>query len=492
ISKAGSFASALYSVGLAVAYIAVMFLVVRPFLKKVGEVYANKEAINKTFVAFILLILIISSCLTEIIGIHALFGAFMAGVVMPSNLGFRKVMMEKVEDISLVFFLPLFFAFTGLRTEIGLINSPELWMVCLLLVTVAIVGKLGGCAIAARLVGESWKDSLTVGTLMNTRGLMELVALNIGYEMGVLPPSIFVILVIMALVTTFMTTPLLHLVERFFVHREEKLSLKRKLIFCFGRPESGRSLLSIYDLLFGKQLKKEHVIAAHYTVGTDLNPLDAQHYESESFALLNQKAVELNIQVDNHYRVTDKLVQEMIHFIRKEHPDMLLLGAGSHYRPEMPGTPGAILWLTLFRDKIDDIMEQVKCPVAVFVNRNYREGALVSFVLGGMIDVFLLSYLNIMLQNGHSVRLFLFETDDEEFHQCIDDLLAHYADQIVVVWFAGVEELVTKEKDGLLVMSHLSYTKLSEDELVMRELSSLLVIRRNKNKGEKDERLEIG
>ena len=177
---------------------------------------------------------------------------------------------------------------------------------------------------------------------------------------------------------------------------------------------------------------------------------------------------------------------------RKEHPDMLLLGAGSHYRPEMPGTPGAILWLTLFRDKIDDIMEQVKCPVAVFVNRNYREGALVSFVLGGMIDVFLLSYLNIMLQNGHSVRLFLFETDDEEFHQCIDDLLAHYADQIVVVWFAGVEELVTKERDGLLVMSHLSYTKLSEDELVMRELSSLLVIRRNKNKGEKNERLEIG
>ena len=492
LAKAGSFVSALYTIALTLVYIAFMFMVMRPFLRKIGDIYANSEVINKTFVGFIFLFLVLSSVATEIIGIHALFGAFIAGVVMPTNIGFRKVMMEKVEDISLVFFLPLFFAFTGLRTEIGLINSPELWMVCLLLVTVAIVGKLGGCAIAARLVGESWKDSLTVGTLMNTRGLMELVALNIGYEMGVLPPSIFVILVIMALVTTFMTTPLLHLVERFFVHREEKLSLKRKLIFCFGRPESGRSLLSIYDLLFGKQLKKEHVIAAHYTVGTDLNPLDAQHYESESFALLNQRAVELNIQVDNHYRVTDKLVQEMIHFIRKEHPDMLLLGAGSHYRPEMPGTPGAILWLTLFRDKIDDIMEQVKCPVAVFVNRSYREGALVSFVLGGMIDVFLLSYLNIMLQNGHSVRLFLFETDDEEFHQCIDDLLAHYADQIVVVWFAGVEELVTKEKDGLLVMSHLSYTKLSEDELVMRELSSLLVIRRNKNKGEKNERLEIG
>ena len=481
ISKAGSFASALYSVGLAVVYIAVMFLVVRPFLKKVGEVYANQEAINKTFVAFILLILIISSCITEIIGIHALFGAFMAGVVMPSNLGFRKVMMEKVEDISLVFFLPLFFAFTGLRTEIGLINSPELWMVCLLLVTVAIAGKLGGCAIASRLVGESWKDSLTIGTLMNTRGLMELVALNIGYEMGVLPPSIFVILVIMALVTTFMTTPLLHLVERIFVRREEKLSLKHKLIFCFGRPESGRSLLSIYELLFGKQLKKNHLIAAHYTVGTDLNPLNAEYYAKESFALLNQRATELNIQVDNHYRVTDKLVQEMIHFIREERPDMLLLGAGSNYHPEMPGTPGVILWLSLFRDKIDEIMEQVKCPVAVFVNRQYREGAPISFVLGGMIDAFLLPYLDGMLKNGHSLRLFLFDTDDEEFRQQMDSLQAQYPAQLQLVWFSKAEDLITEEKNGLLVMSHLSYMKLSEDETTMQRLSSLLVIRRNKN-----------
>lgn len=169
---------------------------------------------------------------------------------------------------------------------------------------------------------------------------------------------------------------------------------------------------------------------------------------------------------------------------------MLLLGAGSHYRTDMPGTPGAILWLTLFRDKIDDIMEQVKCPVAVFVNRQYREGAMVSFVLGGMIDAFLFSYLEKMLQNGHSIRLFLFDTDDEEFRGCIDDFQARYPGQMIIVWFEGVEDLVTKEKDGLLIMSHLSYTKLSEDEAVIRELSSLLVIRRNKNAGDKNEGLE--
>ena len=479
IAKAGTFASALYAIGLTALYIIIMFMVVRPFLKKVGEVYANQEVINKTFVALILLILIISSTLTEIIGIHALFGAFMAGVVMPPSIGFRKVMMEKVEDIALVFFLPLFFAFTGLRTEIGLINSPALWGVCLLLITVAVAGKLGGCAVAARLVGESWKDSFTIGTLMNTRGLMELVALNIGYEMGVLPPSIFVILVIMALVTTFMTTPLLHLVERIFARREERLSAKLKLVFCFGRPESGRSLLSIFFLLFGKKMKAAQVVAAHFTVGTDLNPLNAEQYARDSFSLVDEKASELGLSVENRYRVTDKLVQDMIRLARKERPDMFLLGAGSKYRLDTAGSNG-VLWLSLFRDKIDDVMEQVKCPVAVFVNRGYSGSSPVSFVLGGVIDAFLLTYLESMLEGGAQVHLFLFDTDDEAFRQSTDPILAKYSSQIRTQPFSGAANLTSAAKDGLLVMSHLSYTKLSEEEEVFRDLPSLLVIRRPK------------
>ena len=479
IAKAGTFASALYAIGLTALYIIIMFMVVRPFLKKVGEVYANQEVINKTFVALILLILIISSTLTEIIGIHALFGAFMAGVVMPPSIGFRKVMMEKVEDIALVFFLPLFFAFTGLRTEIGLINSPALWGVCLLLITVAVAGKLGGCAVAARLVGESWKDSFTIGTLMNTRGLMELVALNIGYEMGVLPPSIFVILVIMALVTTFMTTPLLHLVERIFARREERLSAKLKLVFCFGRPESGRSLLSIFFLLFGKKMKAAQVVAAHFTVGTDLNPLNAEQYARDSFSLVDEKASELGLSVENRYRVTDKLVQDMIRLARKDRPDMFLLGAGSKYRPDTAGSNG-VLWLSLFRDKIDDVMEQVKCPVAVFVNRGYSGSSPVSFVLGGVIDAFLLTYLESMLEGGAQVHLFLFDTDDEAFRQSTDPILAKYSSQIRTQPFSGAANLTSAAKDGLLVMSHLSYTKLSEEEEVFRDLPSLLVIRRPK------------
>lgn len=480
IAKAGTFASAIYTIILTLLYVVVMFAVVRPFLSKIGKVYASQEVINKTFVGFILLVLIVSATITEILGIHALFGAFMAGVVMPPSTGFRKVMMEKVEDIALVFFLPLFFAFTGLRTEIGLINSPELWWVCFILIAVAVVGKLGGCAIAARLVGESWKDSLTIGTLMNTRGLMELVALNIGYEMGVLPPSIFVILVLMALVTTFMTTPLLHLFDKLFAIHTVKQSLKRKLLLCFGRPESGSSLLYIYHLLFGEALEKGHIIAAHYTVGTDISPLSAGHYEQESFLPLDEEAEKLNLNVDRRYQVTNKLAQEMVQLTRKENPNMLLLGAGSKYAPEANTSTGTSLF-HLFRDKTQGVIEQVHCPVAIFVNREYERGE-VSFVVGGIIDKFMLGYLKTFAMSGTLIHLYLFDNCDKDFLESVENIVEKCIDQITVRMFNSPWELVDTDKSGLLVMSYQVYEELSEDESLNLQLPSMLILREGKKK----------
>ena len=158
---------------------------------------------------------------------------------------------------------------------------------------------------------------------------------------------------------------------------------------------------------------------------------------------------------------------------------MFLLGAGSKYRPDTAGSNG-VLWLSLFRDKIDDVMEQVKCPGAVFVNRGYSGSSPVSFVLGGVIDAFLLTYLESMLEGGAQVHLFLFDTDDEAFRQSTDPILAKYSSQIRTQPFSGAANLTSAAKDGLLVMSHLSYTKLSEEEEVFRDLPSLLVIRRPK------------
>jgi Kef-type K+ transport system membrane component KefB len=193
-----------------------MLFVVKPRLERVGAGYSSRETISRPVVALIFILLLLSCWITEVIGIHALFGAFIAGVVMPQNSDFKRIMTEKIEDVALVLLLPLFFVYTGLRTKIGLLNDAHLGLICLLVIGVAILGKLGGSAFAARFIGQSWKDSLAIGILMNARGLMELVVLNTAYDTGVLSDEMFAMLVLMALATTFMTGPALNLVERFF------------------------------------------------------------------------------------------------------------------------------------------------------------------------------------------------------------------------------------------------------------------------------------
>jgi len=132
---------------------------------------------------------------------------------MPARREFREFLKLRLDNFSSSFLLPLFFAFTGLRTQITLLNDGSLWVTFIWVVAAAVGGKFGGSALAAKAVGQSWKDSLSIGALMNTRGLMELVALNIGYDLGILSGRIFAMMVLMALVTTFMTGPLLSLVK---------------------------------------------------------------------------------------------------------------------------------------------------------------------------------------------------------------------------------------------------------------------------------------
>ncbi len=251
IVKAGSFVSSIYVIGMAICYVLFMIKVVRPFLKRVGDLHSTKENLSKPIVAIFFLTLIISAYATEVIGIHALFGAFMAGAIMPDNTKFRNIFIEKVEDVALVLLLPLFFVFTGLRTEIGLLNDPYLWRITGLIILVAVAGKFVGGALAAKFVGQSWKDSLTIGALMNTRGLMELIVLNIGYDLGVLTPEIFAMAVIMALVTTFMTGPALNFIHWAFKSKTQvapqeitQIS-KYKVLVSFANPEKGRYLLRL-------------------------------------------------------------------------------------------------------------------------------------------------------------------------------------------------------------------------------------------------------
>ena len=157
--------------------------------------------------------LLLSASATEVIGIHAIFGAFALGAMIPHDSGMARELTDRLEDLVVVLLLPAFFAFTGLRTQIGLLSGSEQWMLCTLIIAVASAGKFGGSLVAARITGLGWRDGAALGVLMNTRGLMELIVLNIGFEMHIISPVLFAMMVLMALVTTFATTPILHLIH---------------------------------------------------------------------------------------------------------------------------------------------------------------------------------------------------------------------------------------------------------------------------------------
>jgi Kef-type K+ transport system membrane component KefB len=212
IVKADGLSASLLTICLSLLFVGAMLFLVKPRAERLLVARMRNRVRDKGAVALVLSLMFASAFFTEIIGIHALFGAFLAGVIMPSDADLRSFLRKRLETFSSSFLLPLFFAFTGLRTQVGLLDDWQSWFVCLGVIAVAVVGKLGGSMLAGRWTGMSWRDSFSVGALMNTRGLIELVALNIGYDLGILSPRVFAMMVLMALVTTLMTGPLLGLV----------------------------------------------------------------------------------------------------------------------------------------------------------------------------------------------------------------------------------------------------------------------------------------
>jgi Kef-type K+ transport system membrane component KefB len=213
IAKANGWGSSLPTILLTFLFIGTMLLLVKPRIERLFGEKVWGEKPSKGTMVFVLAIVFTSALFTETIGIHALFGAFLAGVVMPRHEELRNFLHERLEAFSASFLLPLFFAFTGLRTQIGLLDDWQSWVMCIAIIGVAIAGKLGGSMIAARWTGMNWQESFSLGALMNTRGLIELIVLNLGYDLGILPPKIFAMMVLMALTTTLMTGPLLSLSE---------------------------------------------------------------------------------------------------------------------------------------------------------------------------------------------------------------------------------------------------------------------------------------
>ena len=377
IAKAGSFVSSLYTILLALAYVFLMIKIVRPFLKRVGDLHTSSANLSKSIVAIFLVTLILSSWITEIIGIHALFGAFMAGAIMPANQKFRNIFIEKIEDIALVLLLPLFFVFTGLRTEIGLLNDVYLWKITGLIILVAITGKFIGSALAAKFVRQSWKDSLTIGALMNTRGLMELVVLNIGYDLGILTPKVFAMMVIMALVTTFMTGPALDLINWAFKSKaEDKINeISRinnfKILVSFGDPENGKILVRLANCLMKKTNGNSAITAMHLFPSAKSHQYNLEAYENESFAPIFEESKYQNQKITTLFKVTNDIESDVTEVANKGEYDLLLIGIGqSIFEGSLLGK---ILGFTTRIINPDRLINQVTGRENIFENSPFDE-----------------------------------------------------------------------------------------------------------------------
>ena len=491
IVKAGSFVSSLYVIGLAIIYVLLMLYMVRPFLKRVSESSSNGKTLTKSIVAIFLITLIISSYLTEVIGIHALFGAFLTGAIMPDNLRFRQAFIEKVEDVSLTLFLPLFFVYTGLRTEIGLINDAYLWKVTGLIILVAVIGKFLGSAFASKFVGQSWKDSLTIGALMNTRGLMELVVLNIGFDLGVLTKEVFAMMVIMALVTTFMTGPSLDLINKIFKSNDEVIETisfknKFKILFSFSNQSKGKKLLLISNALSKKQYNNSSVTALLIAPTDEIFGFE-QNYEQEHLNPVIEESQVLNQKVNTLFKVSSDIETDILNIANSGDFDLLLIHTGeSIFEGSLLGkllgfttqmiNPDRLLnkvmrkegifETTPFNEATHQIILNTKIPTGILIDKDFESLDKILIPILNKDDIFLIEYVQKLIHNNDSQVIIIDVLQQFNQNYILKELIRSIEqvkpNHISVIDSEGINQFLLQQQN-LILVSIESWKKLIEN-----------------------------
>ena len=508
IVKAGTFVSSLYIIALAVVYVLAMLFIVKPFLKRIGDLYADKGNLNKPVVAIFFLTVIVSAYSTEVIGIHALFGAFMAGAIMPESAKFRNIFIEKVEDIAVILLLPLFFVFTGLRTEIGLINEPYLWKITGFIILVAVIGKFIGSALAARFVGQNWRDSLTIGALMNTRGLMELVVLNIGYELGVLSPKVFTMMVIMALVTTFMTGPALDIINYIFkskdvfIPEEIKNNSDYKVLISFGNNEKGKSLLRLANSLVKKQTETTVVTAMHFTSSDELHAYDLDEYETKAFEPIVRESKALNQEITTIFKATNDIETDIADVSAKGEYDLLLVGLGKSI---FEGTIlGKVLGFTsrfinpdrlldkftgkegLFENSPFDertrlIISKTKTPLGILIDKDLKKVENVTIPIMSIGDAFLFDYAERLIFNNNTKVTIVENNNQRKNNFIIENAVAglklKYANNLQLVDYGKLNKPFLEKQDLVLVSLESWKNLVNEEEAWLSDIPSALILK---------------
>ncbi|HND28707.1 MAG TPA: cation:proton antiporter [Myxococcota bacterium] len=348
-------------------YMGVMLLVIRPLLARLGP--KEGQDVSSELVAFFFLGLLVSAIITEWIGIHALFGGFLMGSVMPRDRGFTHALASKIEDFVTIVLLPLFFACSGLRTQVGLVSTWADALTCVGIITVACVGKFGGSAVAARLTGMSWRESGAIGILMNPRGLMELIVLNIGLDLGVISPRLFTMMVIMALVTTWITSPLLE-----WIYPREKMLAEvltppsaaqaaYRCMICIADPAIAPAMVRLAHNL--RPDPREGLLALH------LLPADrpsvylrvqADPEDPQALDAVGSCAEELGIQVENLAFASSSPAEDICRVAEEKEVPLLLLG-----------THRSLLGRDLLGGIVGKVLADSPCDVGILVDRGLEK-----------------------------------------------------------------------------------------------------------------------
>lgn len=373
-NMAGAVPTILYSL----VYIAFMVTVGRWFLKRLATYYERKGRLSQVVLAWIYMGVVASALVTELIGIHLIFGAFLLGAVMPKNEGLVREVAQKTEDFVLIFLLPVFFAFSGLRTQVGLLNSLNLWLLCAAVVGVAIIGKYFGTYIAARVSGIEDREASALGWLMNTRGLTELIVLNIGLSLGVISPLLFTMLVIMALVTTFMTSPLLewtypkHLIKLDLVEPETEAGIvdaetTYRILVPVANPSTQKGLLQLAVAIAGSRFQPAVVhplsLIELEEYAFDSTPDEANRLIQERRYRLEQliqtlEPSEVRSYVHPIVRITNKIARATAEIAELDQADLIMVG---WHRPAFT--------TNRLGGPVGQILSSAPVDVAVFVER---------------------------------------------------------------------------------------------------------------------------
>ena len=375
------------------AFVGAVFALRRPVLSRLERLHASRGRLTQDVLAGVLLALLAASATTEWLGVHALFGAFVVGTAMPREREFVRDLTERLEDVTVVLFLPLFFASAGLKTSIGLVSGGEMWALTGLIVAVAIAAKFFGSAVAARVGGLSWRESRALGVLMNTRGLMELVILTIGLDLGVISPALFAMLVIMAIATTFLTTPLLEwvypsrLILKESAEDEASGPTPTTVVIPVSLASSGPELLRAARAIapadrlrvYGLHLARPETRSAVDTLG----PRRRDPAETPLGPLL-EAAAEAHLDVRPLEFVTRDPGRDIADVAHQKHADLVLMG---WHKP--------VVSQSILGGTVHDVLKHTRSDVAVYLDRTFRpwERVLVPY-RGGVHDMAALELAN--------------------------------------------------------------------------------------------------